>query len=131
MNSKQGRIALDALRARFDVDLNMDGWESVEVEGGVALPDEIVAALGSAARQFGDETATVYEMESSGREFAPMTVQLNKDGFTHVRQSLLSHFDLVMVPASRKWAFVMSHELDGVLFGPQSFLASISVQVGA
>jgi hypothetical protein len=131
MNHKQAKNALVALAARYDADLKMDGWESKQVEGGVAVSDEIVVAIGSAARQFGDETATVYEMESSRSEFAPMTVQLSRDGFRHVRQSLLSHFDLVMVPASRKWALVMNHDLEGVLFGPKSFLAAIPIRVDA
>jgi hypothetical protein len=31
---------------------------------------------------------------------------------------MAAHFDLVLVPRSRQWAFVMSHELEGMILGP-------------
>lgn len=125
MNSEQGRDMLAALHGRYNLELDTGGWGVRQISGGVALSDEMLEAICSTARRMDDDVAVVFEMESSAKEFAPLTVSLTNDGFRTLRQNLISHFDLVMVPASRQWALVMSHELEGMLFGPESFLAAI------
>lgn len=125
MKSKQTLDSLAALRDRYGIEVNAKDWESREVPGGVGLPDELVVSIGLAARQFDDRSAVAYEMESSNKEFAPLNLSLDQEGFDALRRSMLSHFDLVLVPPSKKWALVLSHELDGVLLGPEHFLAEL------
>ncbi|GAB3465805.1 hypothetical protein GCM10027321_31210 [Massilia terrae] len=125
MKSKQTLDSLGALRGRYGIEVDAKYWESREVPGGVGLPDEVVASLALAARRYDDRSAVAYEMESSNKEFAPLTVSLDQEGFDTLRRSMLSHFDLVLVPPSKKWALVLSHELDGILLGPEHFLAKL------
>lgn len=126
MNSSQGQEILAKLRDRYDIEIDASGWESKQLQGGVALTDQALAALASAANTVGDAVAVVYEMESFDKEFDPVTLPLTQEGFHSLRQNLLSHFDLVMFPPSRKWAFVMTHDLEGILFGPRNFLSDFA-----
>lgn len=125
MKTDDGWKALAALRDRYSVELDTRGWESEQLPGGVALPDDLIDALREAAQRLQDEVVEVYELESTHKEFEPMTVRLNREGFRALKSNLMSHFDLVMVPTSRMWALVMSHEMDGIVLGPRSFLAAI------
>jgi hypothetical protein len=116
---------LAALHDRYGVDLQTKGWENKPIPGGAALADEVVPRLAEGALQFDDQSAVAYEMESTKKEFEPLVVSLDRRGFDQLRHSMLSHFDLVLVPHSKKWALVMSHELDGMVLGPRQFVASL------
>jgi hypothetical protein len=116
---------LAALRDRYGLELRTEGWESKAVQGGAAIGDEVVARLAAGAMQFDDERAVVYEMESTKKEFEPLEIPLSHQGFEKLRHSMIAHFDLLLVPRSRQWAMVMSHELEGMVLGRKDFVASI------
>jgi hypothetical protein len=125
MKTKQAWDTFAALRDRYGIELDTKAWESKHLPEGVGLPDELVGKLASAARQFDDRVAVAYELESSRKEFAPLSVSLDEAGFDALRRAMLSHFDIVLIPPSRKWALLMSHELEGLLLGPEHFLAQV------
>jgi hypothetical protein len=125
MNRQECWQILSALRDRYGIDLHTEGWENKPIPGGAALADHLVPRLAAGALQFDDQSAVAYEMESTKKEFEPFVVSLDQRGFDALRHSMLSHFDLVLVPRSKKWALVMSHELEGMVLGPKQFVAAL------
>jgi hypothetical protein len=122
MDNNQGREALGELRKRYQVELDSRNWQSTRLPGGLALADELADTLR-------DSVVTAYELESSHKEFEPLTVSLDRQGFRNLRESWISHFDLVLVPPSRGWALVvLNEEMDAFVVGPAGFLAAFCDQ---
>jgi hypothetical protein len=129
MGNNQGREALGELRKRYQVELDSRGWQSTRLPGGLALADELADTLRDAAQPLHDSVATAYELESSHKEFAPLTVSLDRQGFRNLRESWISHFDLVLVPPSRGWALVvLNEEMEAFIVGPAGFFAAFCDQ---
>lgn len=87
---------------------------------------DAISALSSAARRYGDEKATVYEMESVNQEFPPVDVELSYEGLRKLRAMMMAHFDLLLVPESRRWVVLLSNELESIFFGTEEFLAAVT-----
>jgi len=126
MTRNQAMDAVTALERRCGIVLSHSGWQAKKMPGGVAMDRDAISALSSAARRYGDEKATVYEMESVNQEFPPVDVELSYEGLRKLRAMMMAHFDLLLVPESRRWVVLLSNELESIFFGTEEFLAAVT-----
>lgn len=125
MKTRDALDLVESLGDRYGIHLATAGWDVFECEGGIALSPDVIDSLRTAARCFTDEAVTAYEMESLHKDFSPLRVSLNRDGIRTIRNSLMSHFDLVILPDSLRWAVVATNEMEAFVCGPKEFVASL------
>jgi len=128
MKTSDALDLVESLGGRYGISPDLTDWDVLEYEGGIALSPEIVGSLCAAAQSFKDDAITAYEMESLHKNFSPLRVRLSRDGIREIRNSLMSHFDLVLLPDSLRWAVVATNELETFVFGPKEFVASLRKQ---
>lgn len=129
MKNSEVEQAIHTLRSRYQVDIDSTDWESLTVHGGVAMDADALHSLQSAASNYDDHSVDVYEVESTQGEFPPIRVDLTDTGMQQIRDNLMSHFDLVLLPDSRRWVAFLSSELVGEICGPKEFIDSIAVRL--
>lgn len=124
MNDEKFEV-LRELSERYDVHLDFTRWQTKTIFGGVGMSEEDLIPLRAIEEENGFATATVYEMESLERNFAPVEIPLSGDGLRTLRSQLMGHFDLLIVPRSRKWSLLLTNELQSIIYGPQDILERI------
>lgn len=128
MTRNQALDAVSALEHRCGLVLSCSDWHVLEVPGGVAMSHESISALAVAASKYSDTKAVAYEMESVNQDFDPVEVEISDDGMRQLRTMMISHFDLLLVPESRRWVVLLSNEMESIFFGPEKFLADFTIK---
>lgn len=127
MKNSVGMKLIDALGERYGIQLSTSDWDVLECYGGISLSPGIIDSLCAVANRLGDETITAYEMESLHKEFKPLRTRLGKEGIRAIRDDLMSHFDLVILPDSLRCAIATTSEMETFIFGPMEFLTAVSL----
>jgi hypothetical protein len=122
MNRNEGIDTFGALSDRYGVALETEGWDSKKLFGGIAISDVLVNALYEIEHRYGDNPVIVYEMETVQKEFEPLAISLTEDGFKLLRRNLMSHFALLMVPHSRRWAMATTPDMEAIVYGPKEII---------
>lgn len=118
----------NALSSRYGLkELDCDGWGELELFGGIGMDAETFAALADAAIAQGDTQATLYELESTKIEFAPVHIDLDFASFNQLKAHAASLFEMAMIPSSRTWAALLTDEQETFVYGPQSFLSEVAI----
>lgn len=117
----------DALISRYGIGaLDCEGWDEIELFGGMGMDVRTFNAIANAAMSRGDIQATIYEMESIKHEFSPLTIQLDFSSFNLLKGNVISHFDVAMVPASKGWVVLLTNDQETFVFGPPEFLIEVA-----
>jgi len=122
MNHSDGMEIFKELSNRYGINLKIAEWSSRKIFGGIALPDALICVLHEIEERYGGKVAIVYEMETTKKEFEPLEIPLTVDGFHILRRELISHFDLLFVPSSGRWAMATNHEMEATIFGPKEII---------
>lgn len=100
-------------------------WEEAILFGGIAMDALTFEALASAAFDCTDAKATIYEMESSDVDFLPIKFHLDYKSFLSLRRHMMAHFDLLIVPPSKRWLAYLTSDLETFVYGCPKFLSKI------
>lgn len=125
-NTKVAQIS-EALSSRYGLpSLDYDNWGGLVLFGGIGMDFPTFNALATVAVSQGDKEATVYEMESCGAEFPPITIHLNFESFNRLKADTACLFDIAVLPSSRRWVALLTSDLKTSIYGLAEFLADVS-----